>query len=161
MSPDEISKTLEAFVDVLIPGDADFPSASAAGAHGLVAERIRAAEGSAGIVALAEALTAGDSFLTADRVAATAAFAAADPTRFVFARFATYLAYYQTPAVILTLQRIGHDYNDAPQPRGYRMAPFDPALHTPKNPGGAYKKTEEIVRLDVSTLADLNLPGKG
>ena len=85
----------------------------------------------------------------------------ADPVRFAFARFATYLAYYQTPAVILALQRTGHDYNDAPQPLGYQMAPFNPAIHTPKTPRGTYMKTDEIVRLDLSTLADLNLPGKG
>lgn len=161
MTPDEIANTLAAFVDVLIPGDADFPSASSAGTHGLTAERIRAAQTTAGVIALADALNANGPFLTGDRVAAVAAFEAADPARFVFARFATYLAYYQTPAVILALQRLGHDYHDAPQPLGYVMAPFDPAVHTPKNSRGTYKKTDEIAPLDLSTLAELNLPGKG
>src|SRR5436305_1300125 len=65
--PDEIAAALEAFVDVLIPGDADFPSASSVGTHGLVAERIRAAQGSDGLIALAEALNADGPFLDGNR----------------------------------------------------------------------------------------------
>ena len=161
MTPDEIARTLEAFVDVLIPGDADFPSASAAGTHGLVAERIRAAQGSEGLVALAQSLDASGPFLTGDRIAAVAEFERTDSVRFFFARFATYFAYYQTPSVILALQRLGHDYNDAPQPLGYAMKPYDIERQTPAHGRGTYKKTDEITLLDLSSLTDLNLPVKG
>ena len=161
VAPDDVAKTIEAFVDVLIPGDADFPSASAAGTHGLVADRIRTAHGSAGIVALAEELEANGPFLAGDRTAAVARFERAAPARFFYARFVTYYAYYQMPAVVMAIARLGHDYHDAPQPLGYRMAPYDEDRDAPKHGRGSYKKTDEIAGVDLSSLADLNLPLKG
>jgi hypothetical protein len=80
------------------------------------------------------------------------------PELFRLLRFATYLAYYESPVVIAALRRLGHDYNDAPQPLGYAMAPFDPVRHLPQSPRGSYKATESIVRLDTSSLDDLDPP---
>ena len=36
-----------------------------------------------------------------------------------------YLAYYESPTVVRAVRSLGHVYNDAPQPVGYAMAPFD------------------------------------
>ena len=161
--PAEVARTLAAFVDVLIPGDADFPPASAAGAHGLVMDRIRARLGREAFGRIVVALDRSGPFLLATpegRGAAVAAMEREEPELFVFLRFATYLSYYETPGVVATLRALGHDYNDAPQPEGYAMAPFDPTPgdHLPATPRGSYKRTEEIARVDLSGLAELGLP---
>ena len=48
-----------------------------------------------------------------------------DRPRYEALRFVIYLSYYQQPEVIAALQRLGHDYNIAPQPLGYVLPPFD------------------------------------
>lgn len=160
-SPSRIAATLAALVDTLIPGDDTFPTASATGAHGLVANRARKQLGREGFARLVAFLDRDEPFAGASpatRANAVRRLEADDPELFVFLRFATYFAYYETPAVIAALQALGHDYNDAPQPLGYELPPFDPEAHLPKIPRGSYKKTEEIYRIDLSTLAGLGLP---
>lgn len=162
-SPFEIAATLAAFVDTLLPGDGHFPPASATGAHGLVANRVRKQLGHEGFQRLAAFLDETEPFAGAApeaRAAAVRRLEADDPELFRFLRFATYFAYYETPAVIAALQALGHDYNDAPQPLGYELPPFDPEKHLPQTPRGSYKKTEEITRLDLSSLVGLGLPVK-
>lgn len=160
-APAAIAAALTAFVDVLIPGDGDFPPASAAGTHGLVFERIRQRYGHAAFPRIAAVLDREGPFAGLPperRVALVAEFEQSDPELFTALRFATYFAYYQTPPVIATLQALGHDYNDSPQPLGYELPPFDPAKHLPATSRGRYKRTEEVTRLDLSALADLGLP---
>ena len=97
----------------------------------------------------------------ADQIQILEEFTQSEPELFTSLRFATYFSYYELPSVIATLQAIGHDYNDAPQPFGYELPPFDPAINLPATPRGSYKKTDEIAAIDLSSLADLNLPVKG
>jgi hypothetical protein len=160
-APTRIGETLEAFVDVLLPGDADFPRASATGAHGVVLDRIRERLGNEAFAVIAEAL--GDEFADASadhRNEAVRRMEQNASELFHFLRWATYFSYYERPPVIAALRRLGHDYNDAPQPLGYQIAPFDPARHLPASPRGSYKKTSEITRIDTSSLAELGLPVK-
>jgi hypothetical protein len=160
----ELAATLAAFVDTLLPGDDLFPPASAAGTHGLLAERIRQHFGSDGIARLVADLAAGGVPLLdaapERRVEAVRRLEREQPDDFAFLRMAAYLAYYQTPPVIDAIRALGYDYHDAPQPRGYSMPAFDvtPGVNVPTNPRGSFKATESIERIDVSTLADLNLP---
>ena len=55
---------------------------------------------------------------------------------------------------------MGHEYNDAPLPNGYRLRTFDPTpgIDAPRTPRGTYKRTDEIVPVDTSSLAELDLP---
>ena len=73
---------------------------------------------------------------------------------------AAYLAYYATPPVIEAIRLDGHIYNDAPQPLGYELKPFSftPGLDLPMVPRGFFKWTDMVERIDISSLADLDLP---
>lgn len=162
-SPASTAATLAAFVDTLLPGDDLFPPASVTGAHGLVANRVRKQLGHDGFQQLTAFLDVDEPFAEAApdvRVAAVRRLESEAPELFRFLRFATYFAYYETPPVIQAIQALGHDYNDAPQPLGYELPPFDPTKHLPPTPRGSYKATDQITRLDLTTLADLGLPGQ-
>ncbi|MGI9252854.1 MAG: gluconate 2-dehydrogenase subunit 3 family protein [Thermomicrobiales bacterium] len=160
-SPAAQADVLRAFVDVMIPGDRDFPSASAAGTHGLLAERLRERGGAGEVDALVEALdrAAGAEFATLDRIAQTAAVAAlqaSDPVRFGWTRTVLYFSYYQHPLVIEAIRGMGFVYNDTPMPDGYALLKFDlgPGGNMPPaNVPGWYKKTDEIGRIDLGPLA--------
>ena len=148
------AEILRAFADVLIPGDGDFPAASAAGAHGLLAERLRETGGAEAVAALANTLDrAGEApFLDLDaagRVDAVRAVELAEPAMFALVRTILYFSYYQHPLVVQAIRGMGFTYNDAPQPLGYAhaMAPFDPRRNLPSVPRGSYKRTEEIARV--------------
>ena len=73
---------------------------------------------------------------------------------------AIYTAYYASPPVIAAIRAMGHEYNDAPLPLGYTLRQFDPTpgIDAPRTPHGTYKRTDEIVPVDTSTLAELDLP---
>ena len=52
------------------------------------------------------------------------------------------------------MRALGHVYNDAPQPAGYAMAPFDETdpLQAPAHRRGHYVGTEDVTRLDLAPL---------
>ena len=163
-SPIEVANTLTAVVDVLILGDVYFPSAAAVGTQSLVSSRIREQLGNGAFASIVTALNRSARFAESPRheqIAIVERFAREEPELFSFLRFATYFSYYEMPAVVATLQMLGHDYNDAPQPLGYALPPFDPAVHLPSEPRGSYKKTDEITGINLSALVDLGLPVKG
>lgn len=166
-SPDQFARAFAALVDTLIPGDDRFPAASAAGAHGLVMDRLRIGIGHDGmremVASLGGASLGGAAFVDAEpdvREQRLIAYAEAEPERFMLLRMTCYYAYYQLPAVTGALRAQGHDYNDAPQPAGYAMAPFHPTpgVHLPETPRGSYKATDEIVPLEIGSLSSLDLP---
>jgi len=157
----ELAQTFARLVDILIPGDADFPSASAAGVHGLAMDRIRQRLGSGGLEKMAIALGGAQEFLRRDdtqRVEAVKRLERDEPALFHEVRFCTYFSYYESPVVVGVLQQLGHDYNDAPQPLGYAMQSFDATSGAglPRTPRGSYKKTAEITRVDISLLPGLD-----
>jgi predicted pyridoxine 5'-phosphate oxidase superfamily flavin-nucleotide-binding protein len=165
VTPAEIAATLAALVDVLLPGDEDFPAASTVGTQALLAERLRQRLGTEGVHQLATALSGHGAFNALTREQQTATVARLEqeqPDLFALAYTATNYAYYQSPTVVAAIRALGHDYNDAPLPEGYDMPKFDftPGVDVPLNPIGTYKWTDEIERVDISPLAALNLPVK-
>ena len=144
--------TICRLIDAYIPGDADFPAASATGAPHLVLQRVLDQYGSDFLNETIDLLVATDADAAVDD------WAVVDRGRYEALRFVIYLSYYQQPEVIAVLQRLGHDYNLAPQPLGYALPPFDPAKHLPAEPRGIYFTTEGIQPVDLSGLADLDLP---
>ena len=156
--PTELAATLKALVDVLLPGDERFPAASDAGTHGVVADRLVAQMGEAALDDLAQTIEACGGPLAplskAERQDVVRRFEAAHPEQFETLRMIAYLAYYESPAVVRAVRSLGHDYNDAPQPAGYAMAPFDESdpRQVPQHRRGSYVRTEDVTRLDLTPL---------
>ena len=145
---------LAALADSLIPGDEDFLSASAVGAHGLLAERLRERRGVGAVAELLGALRdcAGGSLADLDedaRVEAVRCFERDQPELFAVVRTALYYSYYQSPLVVAAIRKLGFAYNDAPQPLGYQLDPFDPApgKGSPAEPRGSYIPTQSVRRI--------------
>lgn len=154
--PPDRARDLQVLADVLIPGDEQFPPASAAGAHGLLAERLRERLGVAAVDSVLDRLLAAtDGRLLAElphdaRVVAVHRFEQDNPDLFAVVRSLLYFSYYQSPLVIAAIRALGIAYNDAPQPHGYLMDPFDPSpgKDAPAAPRGRYIPTLEVTRLD-------------
>ncbi len=160
-SAGELGATLAAFVDTLLPGDDLFPPASIAGTQGLLADRVRVMVGHDTLASLVAALTGpGLPFYdqsSEERRARLRRFELNLPEQFAFFRNVTYYTYYQSPLVTAAIRGLGHEYNDAPQPLGYALAPFDPTpgVDAPSVARGGYKRTEDMTRMDVSGLVVL------
>lgn len=130
-----MSEVLIGLVDAMIPGDGSFPKASDVGVHGALAHRLRELQGPDAYDDILKAI--GD-----DRGAvAVRKIEHGRPNLFATLRMIVYLAYYEQPAVIQAVRSLGHVYNDAPQPQGYVLDPFDPAIDLP-NVKGHYVSTE-------------------
>lgn len=121
---------LAALLDALLPGGEGFPAACAAG----IAATVRARLGDDVAARLAAALLVTDGLASLERDR---------PALFDLFRRVAYLAYYQAPAVIAAIRATGIDYRGAPQPRGYDLAPFDPAADAPTHRRGRWKTTVE------------------
>src|SRR5688572_31289655 len=67
MTPSAIAATFAAIVDVLIPGDDVFPSASTVGTQGLLAERLRQQRGVAAVAKIATQIAETGPLVGADR----------------------------------------------------------------------------------------------
>lgn len=169
-TPRQSAQTLAAFVDTLLPGDDLFPPASLAGVQELLADRLRERSGAAAIVALVERLDqfCGDGLHFAqatpeERATAISRLESEAPDLFAFLYAATCYAYYASPLVTAAIRLLGHEYNEAPQPDGYALPRFDftPGVNVPFAPKGFYKPTEDIERVDLSSLAGLALPVSG
>lgn len=156
--PDELAAELAALCDTLLPGDDRFPSATAVGSHGVAADRIRARAGQQGLDAILAGLRASGGPLgaAADRTAVVAAFERTHPDLFGLVRLALFTAYYESPVVVRAVRALGHVYNDAPQPLGYAMLPFDPTdpLNAPGHRRGGFVATADVRRVDLSGLPD-------
>jgi len=148
-------RDLQTLAEVLLPGDDVFPSASAVGAHGLLAERLRDRLGSDAVAGVqAKLATAADGHALAGlepgaRVAAVQRFERDEPELFAAVRNILYFSYYQAPQIVAAIRALGIPYNDAPQPLGYTMDPFDPTpgADGPLHPRGSYLATDEVIRL--------------
>ena len=154
--PKEIAAELAALVDVMLPGDDLFPAASAVGLQAVLADRLRERRGEAGIGALLEALAAcGGPLhrLAADQRAAVVRRLEQDHDElFALVRTASTLGYYENPAVIAAVRALGQPYHGALLPEGYDVAPFDPAVDTPRHGRGWFKATEQVKRVDLAGL---------
>lgn len=149
-TPAATAATVAAFAETLLPGDDLFPSATQAGAHGLLLDRLRWRLGQDGIDRLAAGLGDGFAGLAPEgRVAAVRRLEAADPALFHEARSILTFAYYASLLVVRAIRSLGHVYNDAPQPLGYALPAFRavPGETVPTTPRGWYKRTEDVSRV--------------
>jgi Arc/MetJ-type ribon-helix-helix transcriptional regulator len=149
-----------ALIDTMIPGDGDFPSASEAGIASLVAMRAGEMHGAAFLSGLRDALDReGAPFANSDegeRVTRLAAHEEANPADIQAVCLVLYLSYYGAAPVKAAIRRMGLQYPDAPQPSGYRMAPFDPAdpIEAPTHRRGHFVPTDAVKRVSTDGLGD-------
>lgn len=159
LSPIQTAALLRDLVDTMIPGDADWPSAADVGVHGLLGLRLVEAMGEAGFDrTVAGLLAAGAPFAAKDadaREAIVGRFEAADLKRFAMVRLAVYTGYYEHPAVVAAVAALGMPYRARPVLGGYELPPFDKARDTPRHGRGAYVRTEDVRRVDLSGLPHL------
>lgn len=144
---------LTVVVDTLLPGGDGFPPASAVGTVGYMMGKMRPSDMGDWLrpgLAEIEALSRGD-FLSAnemERAETLQRTQKEQQTLFERLLALTYYSYYAQPAVVDVIRRMGFDYNHAPQPLGYTMAPFDPGnpAMLPAQPRGHYKGTGDVDR---------------
>jgi hypothetical protein len=144
------------FVDVLIPGDDRWPSASAIGVQGLLLSRMVEEFGEAEPRRIADALVAAGAPFTghdpAGRRAIVERLEAARPDLFAVLRSAVTLAYYESPVAADAIRALGRPYLLRPHLVGYPSRPFDAARDTPTHGRGRYLATDEVTRIDISGL---------
>lgn len=151
-----IAAELAALCDTMLPGDQRFPCATAIGAQGVTMDRLRTLAGQDGLDRIVGLLRdCGGPLMNAqDRAGVVSAFETAAPDLFGMVRLALFTAYYESPEVVRVIRALGHDYNDAPQPRGYRMPAFDPndPLNAPAHSRGFYVATQDVTQVDPTPL---------
>jgi len=117
---------LNALLDTLLPGDGNFPAASATSTTERLGIHDRFAATIAGV---ASALPPDFSALsTAQRTAALAEVETAQPADFHAFLTGVYSLYYTDPAVAEAIARLTGYQTRPPQPEGYALEPFDPAM---------------------------------
>jgi hypothetical protein len=147
--------TLAALVDVLLPGDATFPSGSAVGLQDRLAERLRELGGAAALDQLERALAASCGFAALAPVARPAVVARLEreqPALFELVVKVAYLSYYESPAVQETIRSLGFAYNAMPLPAGYPVGTFNAERDRPRHGRGRCLATDEVRRVDLSWL---------
>lgn len=133
--------------DVLLPGDAKFPAASATGMACLLMSRLHAAED--GMVVRLLAMVGEPS------VAAVARLETAESALFDSLRRIVFVTYYEQETVLAAIRALGMPYNDAPLPAGYAPEPFDPAFDAPRHRRGHFVPTGEVRPVDLAALDHL------
>lgn len=152
-----LATMLRDLVDTLIPGDERWPPASLAGVQGVLAMRLLETRGEDALAELEQAIGAAggplDGLDSAGRKAVVGRLEAQAPGLFTLVRTATYLGYYENPAVIRQVQALGQPYQAVPIHRGYPQQPFDPARDTPRHGRGRYVPTEAVERVELGALS--------
>ena len=155
-APAAAAALLADFVDVLIPAGGDWPSAATVGVQAFLATRLFEDLGRGHFARLATAiLAAGGPFTDRseeERIAIVARFEAAEPALFGWVRDAAYIAYYENPFVAAVINAQGHPYDVRPHLKGYPLQPFDIDRQTPRHGRGSYIATQDVRRVDTSTL---------
>jgi hypothetical protein len=151
-----LAAELAALVDALVPGDDAFPPASEVGVQAKLADRLILMRGQGAVQDLIEALAAaGGPLARLDRAGRAAVLAKVErerPDDFLRVRNIVYLSYYESPAVHEAIRAMGFTYHATPLPTGYDVGRFDPATDTPGHRRGAFVRTDEVRRVDLSTL---------
>ncbi|WP_336644837.1 hypothetical protein [Microbacterium sp. USHLN186] len=126
MRTDDLASSLDALADVLIPGSEEWPAPSELMLGADLLGRLRERETKALRAAVTTLVAAGwfTSGTVAERVALMSEFAEREPVLFELLRRCVYYGYYAQPRVVGVLRALGYDFNEAPQPRGYRMDPL-------------------------------------
>lgn len=113
-------------LDTLLPGDAEFPPASATDLAARLAAHDRFAATPDPVLAQLPADFA--KLPPAARAAQVRAAEAADPASFAALLTGAYSLYYTHPRVAAAIARTTGHAARPPQPEGYALPPFDPAL---------------------------------
>ncbi len=154
-----LSTMLRDLVDVLIPGEGDWPSGSLAGVHGILGMRLLEERGDRALLDLEAALASCGGPLGPlsedDRVTVVARLETGQPRLFTLLRTATYLAYYESPSVIPQIRALGQPYDPVPILEGYRLEPFDRERDRPRHNRGHYIPTDQVKPVDISGLDHL------
>lgn len=144
---------LTAVLDTLLPGGDGFPSASAADTAPFLVDQLGRSVREEWLLPLLAGLedVAGGDFAAQSaeqRTVLLEQLEAAQPLVFIRLQALAYYSYYAQPAVVAAIQALGYDYNQAPQPLGYAMDPFNPGnpTHRPAVPRGTYKRTLDMAR---------------
>jgi hypothetical protein len=143
------------FVDVLIPGDDNWPSASTVGAQAILASRLADVDGEGAVDRLLSRLDAKGGFAgknEAERTAIVADIERDEAELFKLVRNAVYLAYYESPAAAARIRSLGFEYELRPHIGGYTMPAVDPERDRPHHQRGFHVPTEEVRRLELSRL---------
>jgi hypothetical protein len=147
---------LAALVDLLVPGDGEFPAAAEVGAQAKLADRLGVMRGAGAVAELIEALDAcGGPLARLDQAGRWAVLARLEgelPDYFLQIRNIVYLSYYESPAVHAAIRAMGFTYKAIPLPGGYDVGRFDPATDIPRHQRGRFVATEEVRRVDLSQL---------
>lgn len=156
MTPMDTTRLLAALVETLLPGDASWPSGAVTGVQSVLATRLVQERGEDALGKLvtalhpdAEALLSGDE---AARVAAVAAWEARDGELFGWVLEAAYIAYYESPAVVLAINAHGHPYKLVPHVTGYKLPRFEPEHDAPRHGRGFWVPTDAVKRVPVEVL---------
>ena len=155
LSAHAIAQLLAGFVDVLIPGDDNWPSASSVGVQAVLASRLTDLDGEMAVERLVERLGAKGGFAgksEAERTAIVADIEGDDAEFFKLIRNAVYLAYYESPAAAARIRSLGYAYELRPHISGYAMPAVDPDRDRPQHQRGFYTPTEEVRRVELSRL---------
>jgi hypothetical protein len=151
-----LTAELAALVDTLIPGDHEFPPASAVGAQAKLADRLIVMRDAAALAELCAILNGCGGPLaaldSAGRAAVLGRFERERPEQFLQLRNLAYLSYYDCPAAHEAIRALGFTYHAAPLPEGYEVGRFDPATDMPRHARGGYVRTEKVRRVDLSQL---------
>ena len=153
---ENLSSSLAALLEVLLPGDELFPCGSTLGIENLLAARLLESIAPADLDALTAALAAGSapfaSLSPADRVPVVTRLQREHPALFDQLMKIVYLTYYQIPAVQDAIRALGFAYNPTPLPAGYAVGRFDAERDTPRHGRGRFLATDEVRRVDLSQL---------
>jgi len=159
---DNLSSSLAALLEVMLPGDELFPCGVTLGIESLLADRLLESIAPAELDLLTAALAAGGppfaSLSPADRVPLVARLQRDHPGLFDQLAKTVYLTYYQTPAVQDAIRALGFAYNSTPLPDGYAVGRFDAERDTPRHGRGRFLATDEVRRVDLDGLDFVNPP---
>ncbi len=156
LTPMVAAELLAGFVDVLLPGDASWPSGRTVGVQSLLALRLLQQRGKAGFSRVGDAMLACgapfDGLDDAARIAVVQRFEASEPALFGWLRDAAYVTYYENPFVAEVINAKGHIYELRPHLKGYPVPRFDLQRNIPRHGRGRYTPTDAVRRVDTSAL---------
>ena len=150
---------LRDLVDVLIPGEGNWPSGSLAGVHGMLGMRLLEELGETALTDLEQSLKDCGGPLEkldeAARIDVVARLETTMPKLFTLVRTASYFAYYESPAVLPQIRSLGQPYDPVPILQGYQLEPFDRQRDRPRHNRGSYIPTDQVQPVDIAGLDHL------
>src|SRR5262249_26840457 len=125
---------------------------------GLLGFRLQEVRGEQAVAELAAAIDACGGPLNvldeAGRIAVVARLEQEQPTLFALVRSATFISYYESPAVIPAIQALGQPYRAMPGREGYPQVPFDLEQDRPRHNRGAYIPTDAVQPVDLKGIPE-------